>query len=544
VSRRAHHALAAALPALVSWGCGDDAVPGGHAGASAGTGGDATAGAGVGGGDPTGRPKALVVGIDGLRHDFLATSAAPNLQAFAELGISARTWLYAPPLAATLSGPGWATNATGVWPDKHRVTSNDFPDADLEIYPDFLTRLEAARPELRSFTATDWAPLALEVSGGPIFGDAIDEQLAFDADTDGAGYAFDDIQIAEQAAATLRDGDPDVSFVYLGNVDVLGHVFGAASAEYREGIATADAQLGALLAAVAARPTRADEDWLLVVTTDHGMLDIGGHGGITWEERQAFLGVIADGRPATALAIAPRNVDLAPTILEHFGVAVDPAWSLDGIPIGIPSEDPFDDLVGALEPAVDEAHPGPGFDGWTRTPPEGWDVDDGAMPAGGTTEWRGWSFTTDAFWTAADRGQGRENFVRARGVFAVADADEWDDTGTPSLAGSFDSTLVSAPYPVDGATSVRLQFASHYRQSGAQKAEVSVAFDGAAPAVVLRYGPAASDANAGGDVPSRIESLLVPVPAGATAMVVRWRYFDAGNDWFWAVDAPLVEVAR
>lgn len=540
----------ATLCTLFLVGCGDDDAPGGQGGAASSTGvggGASTAGSGpgpgAGGGDPTGRPKALIVGIDGLRQDYVATSVAPNLQAFATQGIAARTWLYAPPLSLTLSGPGWSTNATGVWPDKHGVTSNDFPVNELDTFPDFLSRLEAAKPELASYAATDWAPLGQDAAGGPIFGDAIDTKLALDADFDGLGYAADDVTITTEASQLLREGDPDVAFVYLGNVDVVAHVLGAVSTEYRDAIATADAQLGALLAAVAARPTRGEEDWLLVVTTDHGHLDAGGHGGFTWEERQSFVAVVADGLAPTTLPIAPRNVDVAPTVLAHFGVAVDPAWALDGVPIGTPSADPFDTLASALGPAVDEADPGPAFDGWTPDPPDGWDVDDSAMAPGGTTEWRGWSFTTDAFWTAAERGQGRESFVRGRGVFAVADADEWDDTGSASLGGDFDSTLVSEPYAVAGMSAARLQFASHYLQSGAQKAEVTVAFDGGAPAVVLHYGPAASDDNGGGDVISRIESLVVAVPAGATEMVVRWRFFDAGNDWFWAVDAPLVEPA-
>ncbi len=63
------------------------------------------------------------------------------------------------------------------------------------------------------------------------------------------------------------------------------------------------------------------------------------------------------------------------------------------------------------------------------------------------TEWRGWSFTTDEFWTQAQRDENRECNVRARNVFAVADGDEWNDK---ALTGTFDSTLVSPACPVTG----------------------------------------------------------------------------------------------
>ncbi|CAM5353026.1 hypothetical protein SALBM311S_08742 [Streptomyces alboniger] len=47
------------------------------------------------------------------------------------------------------SGPGWSSVLTGVWPDRHGVTGNDFTGADYLRYPDFLTRATTLRPGLR-----------------------------------------------------------------------------------------------------------------------------------------------------------------------------------------------------------------------------------------------------------------------------------------------------------------------------------------------------------------------------------------------------------
>ncbi|MGW0249597.1 hypothetical protein ACWDYH_23520 [Nocardia goodfellowii] len=79
---------------------------------------------------------------------------------------------------------------------------------------------------------------------------------------------------------------------------------------------------------------------------------------------------------------------------------------------------------------------------------------------GGVTEWRGWSFTTDEFWTAAERGQSRESNGRARGVFAVADSDEWADK---IFRGRFNSRPVAPPVPVSGNATATISFVSHYR---------------------------------------------------------------------------------
>lgn len=69
------------------------------------------------------------------------------------------------------------------------------------------------------------------------------------------------------------------------------------------------------------------------MTTDHGHRDEGGHGGDSWEERQAFV-VAAGGDVRMRPGIT--NVDIAPTVLTHLGVPVDPAWQLDGTPLNLP----------------------------------------------------------------------------------------------------------------------------------------------------------------------------------------------------------------
>src|SRR5690606_23334250 len=50
--------------------------------------------------------------------------------------------------ARTDSGPGWSSIASAVWPDKHGVVDNGFAGAQFAKYPDFLTRAQAARPDL------------------------------------------------------------------------------------------------------------------------------------------------------------------------------------------------------------------------------------------------------------------------------------------------------------------------------------------------------------------------------------------------------------
>jgi hypothetical protein len=477
--------------------------------------------------------KLLVIGVDGVRHDKLAQLSIPAMRALAARGVMSKTMIFAAPMAGTVSGPSWSSIATGVWPDKHRVFGNDFRDHNLAAYPDFLTRLEQARPALRTYAISDWRPLT--ETPGPVFTPAIDLRLTRDGYQE-ESWAIADDKITADAVDQLQRHHPDAAFVYLGNVDVVAHD-GDTDLRYRAAVEKVDQQIGAMVAALEARPTYADENWLVMVTTDHGHVDGGGHGGSSWQERQSFIiaagGDIAPG----ALAFEPRTVDIAPTVLAHFGVAVDPAWGLDGVALGTASTDVFDTLAPRLGAAVDEL--GVPIIGWTHEAPAGWTIDNSRMAAGGVTEWQGWSFASTEFWNLAEQGQSRESFVRSRGVIAIADPDEWNDTDPePSRAGTFDSTLRSPTFAVAGGSTVVLRFASHYLQEGNQRGHVLVSFDGGLATPYLRYGPDDQDSNHGDHVVSRIETVPIQVPPGAREITVSWRLFDAGNNWYWAIDDP------
>ncbi|MFB9691087.1 alkaline phosphatase family protein [Amycolatopsis plumensis] len=472
----------------------------------------------------TARPKKVVVlGIDGLLFDKIAPADAPHLDALIASGRSSKTWLYANPMAPTMSGPGWATIATGVWPDKHKVTSNNWgTTTNFAQYPDFLTRLENANPALSTYAITDWSPLTTDSAGRAIFAGAIDKRENVD---DSIGVPQADAIVAGRAAAYLKDNGPDASFVYFDAVDAAGHSCGAASSCYTTAINETDKNLGKVLDAVKARATYADEDWTFLVTTDHGHTDAGGHGGSTPPERSSFIIQTGPGIPAGTMAVKPKNVDIAATVLNLFGVGAP----LDGQVLGTPAADPFESVT--LNSRVDESGIPASVLGWTKSVPSGWSIDNSAMGTGGVTEWRGWSLTTDEFWTRTQPDQQRETNVRARGVFAVADSDEWSDK---LVNGSFTSSLMSPRYPVTGKTKATITFGSHYLKEGAETATLAVSFDGGAFQTVLTYP---------GDVLAKVESVRVSVPSGAAGMVVRWRLADGSNNWYWAVDNPGVTLS-
>ncbi|WP_405718254.1 alkaline phosphatase family protein [Streptomyces sp. NBC_00046] len=436
----------------------------------------------------TKQAKTLVIGVDGATFDAFSRADVPHIQQLMAKGLTARSNLYANPMAPTVSGAGWSSIATGVWPDKHNVKDNNFTAPNYGQYPDYATRLETADPATSTLVVGTWSPIP---------------QIVFGAKTDLRIAGGNDEGTTAKAADYLAHGNPDSTFVHLDEVDGAGHSTGSLSDTYLKALNTADAQIGRLLDAVTSRPTYAQEDWLVVLTADHGHTPTGGHGGNTPLERGTF--VIAQGK-----GISPGSVrddveitDIAPTVLRHEGVATDPAWNLDGTSLAELKPDAFDALRPSLRTRVDESKLPADAKGWTNTAPEGWSIDNSKMPSGGVTEWRGWSFATDEFWTDAERGQGRETNVRARDVFAVADSDEWDDKAHG--AGQFDSTLVSPAYRLNGAAKATVSYATNYRVDGPQTGDVYVSYDGGTPQLVKSY---RADSNT-------VERLELAVPQGA-----------------------------
>ncbi|BAU83501.1 nucleotide pyrophosphatase [Streptomyces laurentii] len=465
--------------------------------------------------------KVLVVGMDGLRHDRIDAAAAPHLKSLMANGTYGRSLLYSNPMAATLSGPGWSTISTGVWPDKHGVKDNTFTGRNYSAYPGFLARLHQVRPELSLFAAVDWPELDTFGTVTP----GADAKVVYNND-----YAVNDLTITEITEDVLRHQNPDVLFVYFGETDEIGHDHGAADPRYLAAIDVQDGYLGRLLAAIEARPTRAAEEWTVIVATDHGHTDAGGHGGSSVEERRTFVLAQGPGIAAGARPVDTRLVDVAATVFHQLGITPDPAWGLDGKPVQKRSTDPFDTLLPALAGRADETGIPAGVLGFTHTAPSGWSVVDNAMGTGGVTEWRGWSFATDEFWSRSERDQWRELNVRSRGVFAVADSDEWSDK---AFSGPYDTTLVSPAYAVAGAARVNLAFTTLYRQEGAQSAQILASFNGGTPTVVKSYTA---------DVLSKPQTVTVPVPAGASSVSFRFRYTGA-NNWYWVIDGVEVTTS-
>jgi predicted AlkP superfamily pyrophosphatase or phosphodiesterase len=145
-----------------------------------------------------------------------------------------------------------------------------------------------------------------------------------------------DAQVADTASKLLGEADPDVLFVHFDDVDHAGHAHGVhpEQMKYIQAIESVDAHVGRLLKTLHERKTRPLEDWLIVGSTDHGGSGKS-HGRDIPEHRTIFLIVSGNSAARGTIDPPPTIVDVAPTVIKHLSIPIDPAWKLDGKPVGL-----------------------------------------------------------------------------------------------------------------------------------------------------------------------------------------------------------------
>ncbi|WP_427015919.1 alkaline phosphatase family protein [Pseudarthrobacter sp. P1] len=273
-------------------------------------------------------PHLLVVGIDGVRFDTLAAAHTPALDTLAASGVLLPVQVHEK--NPTVSGPVWSTVATGVYSDKHGVLGNDIHPETLRNYPDFLQMLRESVPGTRTMVAASWYPIAGDHGCGPIFSSrgwlpALDMEAQ--PDVPSAAVLADDDGV-EYSSARLAVEDITAAFIYLGEPDEFAHYRGTGQG-YIRSIERCDARLGRLLETIDARPGRAHEAWTVIVVTDHGHVDNGGHGGDSTEERTAWMAAAGPGIGAHIGQLC--HADIAAHAGQIFGLDVA---ELDGVPFG------------------------------------------------------------------------------------------------------------------------------------------------------------------------------------------------------------------
>lgn len=240
-------------------------------------------------------PEVVLVIVDGLRYDAIASM--PTLALLQRQGASARA-LVRPP---SYSQPTWTTLVTGAWPELNGSALLNAPD-------------DAIRPIAvdHIFAAAKRAGLTTALAGAPWWAKMVPQDVLdahFFADS---FFADGDQQSADAGLRFINNFHPNLTLIYFGNVDETAHAAGGNSAAYREAVARVDNHLHDILQAINLR------DSVLIVASDHGHIDRGGHGGNDPSVVQTpFVAVGGPVLPGDYGTIA--QADVAPTISAILG---------------------------------------------------------------------------------------------------------------------------------------------------------------------------------------------------------------------------------
>tara|TARA_Y100000746_G_scaffold216740_1_gene211933 strand:- start:879 stop:2615 length:1737 start_codon:yes stop_codon:yes gene_type:complete len=257
-----------------------------------------------------GTKKVLLIGVDGCRPDALSIANTPNIDNVISNGFFSPDALNDD---FTISGPGWSSILCGVRSNKHLVVDNDFSNNNYNSYPSIIKLIEDYNPDINTASICQWGPI-----NDHIIQNFADYKLNVSSGADACAYT----------AIHISDNNPDFIFVHFDDVDYAGHTYGFSPyvAEYLSSIEEVDNYVGNILQAVQQRPNYSNEDWLVLITTDHGGINTS-HGGNTIEEKDVFL--VAGGDNVNQSAIYKDSLFVVNNSYNCIGDSVE--LKFDGI---------------------------------------------------------------------------------------------------------------------------------------------------------------------------------------------------------------------
>lgn len=242
--------------------------------------------------------KAIVIGYDGCRADVLTEMVkgqnASGIEALTQNGGSLKL-TYCGGVSYpekntqdTSTAPGWCSILTGYWADVHGVTANYIPKS-MEAKTLLTSLTENGTIGSASFI-TKWAGHFSKEKATylPEVQYCTEHALPVTftkLDNDEATHEYLKEEITDPACA-------DFIFAIYEPTDSVGHSRGFTinNPKYKEAFKTADAYAREVITGIRNRPTYQSEDWLIVITSDHGGIGRN-HGNESIQERMTFVAV-------------------------------------------------------------------------------------------------------------------------------------------------------------------------------------------------------------------------------------------------------------
>jgi hypothetical protein len=278
--------------------------------------------------------RVFLVIVDGLRLD--RSYELPFLDGLRRVGVDTEATSHFP----TWSRPNYVSILTGVPPRASGVRTNHHgvPVAldslmdrgraaglvvasatDYDVLPRLFLRPRAPAAGERP---AELPAAELDIQEGHVDTRDDDDELAVAVRAPDAPLRspFDDARYApwpggfSEAGEAVERSNAELVVLLVGAVDAAGHAHGGDTPEYRAAAAIADHALSRALAGIDL------EHDAVIVTSDHGHTDRGGHGGVEPEVMMVPLIAAGAGVRAGAHAVDARLIDIAPTVATLLGI--------------------------------------------------------------------------------------------------------------------------------------------------------------------------------------------------------------------------------
>ena len=238
--------------------------------------------------------KAIIIGYDGCRADVLkemrdeksAVSTLLHDGASINLAYCGGVNYPAENTQKTSTAPGWCSILTGKWADEHGITANGITKT-IEPKTLLTTLTEEKTIDSASFI-TKWKghfdKKDATYNDEKAYCEEKNLNVAFNRlENDVASYEYTLNEVSKKDCA-------DFIFVIYEPTDSTGHDYGFTinNPRYKEAFRTADQYGADTISAIQERETYETEDWLIIVTSDHGGFKRE-HGYESIQERMTFI---------------------------------------------------------------------------------------------------------------------------------------------------------------------------------------------------------------------------------------------------------------